>query len=284
MGARTVGKYALALDPQYGEGRVPVLDGGGRLLRAVRVYRRYSELRAEREAAGPDERASAPDSGSADVSSSAGSMMTYWDARTVLAGLGLPFNEAVVVRSADEAVASAEAMGYPVTLKVSSDRIVHKAKAGGATTFLLNGSDVAREADRLMAMFEGPPGAGEGVVVEQFVAARFEAFVGARRDPEFGVMVLWGLGGGYAEEFRDIACLPWPAPPSRLNRFLGQTHFGRVLAEAQPDTIPRIRELILALGDAIAAHVDWVSVDLNPLLITAHGECYFVDARIERRS
>jgi hypothetical protein len=117
-------------------------------------------------------------------------------------------------------------------------------------------------------------------VVEEHEHGVLSAFVGGHRDPEFGTLILAGLGGGLAEPYADIGRATCPAGAPRIDAMLRATTFGQVLAR-DDRAYPALRELLVTLSEAFATDTGLASFDLNPILIRADGSLVAVDARIE---
>ncbi|MBA3741963.1 acetate--CoA ligase family protein [Sporichthya sp.] len=205
----------------------------------------------------------------------------YWTSRQELAALGVPLNDAVLVSDHDAAVEAARVLGYPVTVKLSSTEAVHKADAGGVFLGLRSEAEVGRATESILRRGLAF-GAGEGIVIEAHIDGTLPAFIGGHRDPEFGPIVLAGLGGGFVEPYADIARATCPADRRRIESALADTTFGRMLAR-RAATLDSFIDLVVHLSSLFAAQDDLVSFDVNPLLVRADGSLVAVDARTSRK-
>jgi acyl-CoA synthetase (NDP forming) len=131
-------------------------------------------------------------------------MLDELDAKQLLSRHGVPVNEGVPVHSSVEAADAAAKLGFPVVLKVLSRKITHKSDLGLVALNIPSG-DCARGAyDRIIATAKvTDPNAS--VVVETMAAKGLEVIIGAKRDPQFGPTVLFGLGGTFVEVFKDVS-------------------------------------------------------------------------------
>src|SRR5205823_176964 len=118
----------------------------------------------------------------------------------LLAAYGLPTVPCRTVTHAAEAVAAAEALGYPVALKVDAPVILHKTDVGAVALGLANATAVRATFNRMQREL-----AAERVVVEPMIEPGLEALVGVVSDPQFGPLVAFGVGGVDAELHRDVA-------------------------------------------------------------------------------
>jgi hypothetical protein len=254
------------------EAGVPLFDGSQR---AVRAMGRYADFCAEahRWAGGP----AGQHVGSTPGTEEPPVVHDYWASRALLHDAGVPFNEARLVDGPDAAATAADELGYPVTLKLSAVDIVHKA-AAGALRLYLRDRDAVREAAREMATRS--PGAG--IVVEAFTPSVAMALLGGQRDPEFGPIVVAGLGGGYAESYRDVTHVRCPAEPGEVTGALSRTAFGRMLG-ANTERFARMVDVIAVASWWFAEHGEVDSFDINPVLLGLDGRIVAVDARVTTR-
>ena len=200
------------------------------------------------------------------------------------AGIGTPGTR--VAHSLDGAVLAAEELGYPVVMKVLSRDILHKSDVGGVALDLENRNEVidAYQAIRQNCRRRAPEARLDGVEISSMVKGRGEFIIGARRDPIFGPVVMFGLGGVYVELLQDVAFRAAPAGRTEVLSMIKETRAQRLLAgfrgEAPLDqgamiqTIDRLGALILrvpALSD----------IEINPLAVFREGEgATAVDVRI----
>jgi acyl-CoA synthetase (NDP forming) len=248
---------------------LPLFDGSQR---AVRAMGRYADFVAASGRWDPEQRTEHV--GATTGSDKQSTVHDYWTSRKLLSGAGIPFNEARLVNSPDEAADAAEQVGYPVTLKLSSSAIVHKAAAGGVRLYLPDRANVRQAAEEMLAS-----GSGADLVVESFTPSVSMALLGGHRDVEFGPVVVAGLGGGYAEAYRDVAHVRCPADPSEVTRALARTTFGRMLG-AGGERFTRLAALIAVASSWFAEHPEVDSFDINPVLLGLDGHIIAVDARV----
>jgi acyl-CoA synthetase (NDP forming) len=277
--ARATGKPAVAFvadAPRIAEilraGAVPVLPSPER---AVRAWRALWQARPP----GPRRlarRAPLPD----DVARTLGSRegpLPYAQARRLLEAYGVRFCADAAAASPDEAVAAAEAIGYPVVMKAEAPGLTHKTDAGGVIL------DV-READAVRAawnMLQARTGAA-CVVVQRQVGRGVELLLGARRDEAFGPLALLGTGGVLTEVVQDASVRLAPVPDDEAAAMLHEGARPRLLAGPRglPPVEPAaLTALVQALGDLIACEPRVLEVDINPV-IAAGADLVAVDALV----
>jgi len=263
-GATTAEAERLVLDAG-----LPLFDGSQR---AVRAMGRYADFIASVGRWTPVQ--STEHVGATTGPARQSTVHDYWASRELLSGAGVPFNNARLVRTPEAAADAAEQVGYPVTLKVSSSAIVHKAAAGAVRLYLPDHASVRQAAEEMLS---GRSGAD--LVVESFTPSVAMALLGGHRDVEFGPIVVAGLGGGYAEAYRDVAHVRCPADPGEVMRALARTTFGRMLG-VDSERFAGMVDMTAAASLWFAQHPEVDSFDINPLLLGLDGRIVAVDARV----
>lgn len=209
--------------------------------------------------------------------------------KTLLAGAGLPVPAFRAAASADAAAAAAAQLGYPVAMKVLSAALPHKSDVGGV--FLGLGDEAALRAayDQLYANIarHAPGVTPEGVLIEPMARMGVELIVGARNDPQWGPVVLVGLGGVQAELLKDLRLLPADCSEAEVIAALEGLKGAALLQGfrgAPPCDLPAIARAVCALGAFAAARPQLAEVEINPLFAYPEGEgVCAVDALISVR-
>ncbi len=218
----------------------------------------------------------------------AGVRYTEHEGKQLLRTAGLRVTLEQVAASADEAVHIASEIGYPVVLKIVSPDIPHKTEVGGV---ILNLKDMAAVrtayAEMLDRVARAAPGAKiEGVLVAAMVPAGIETVLGVFRDPLFGPVVMFGLGGIFVEVLRDVVFKPAPFGVEdakvMIDRVRGSALLHGVRGSPAAD-IEALAEALSRLSLFAASNADTIaSIDINPFLVLAAGEgAIAVDAYIE---
>jgi acetyl-CoA synthetase len=173
------------------------------------------------------------------------------------------------VRGAEEALAAAERLGYPVALKVSSPEIAHKSERGGVLLDI-------RGPDELRAAFatfrERFP--ADDAVVQEMVPPGIELIIGGRRDPQTGPVVMAGFGGVLTEVLDDVVFCRVPTPTAAALGALASLR-GQQLLDGYRNlpSVDRgaVAEVLERLSAILAANPDIVEVDLNPVIAGERG-------------
>ena len=217
---------------------------------------------------------------------SAGRALGEAETRPILAAYGFDLISGGMANDADAAVRIANEVGYPVAVKVISPQILHKSEMGGIA---LNLDSEQSLSDALVRMREHilnitPTAEIEGFLIEQMAPAGMEVIVGMRRDPTFGPLMMFGLGGVYVELFKDVGFGIAPLSPKYAKEMIDMTRAGRLLKgyrgapgydlEAVVDAIGRLSQLALD-------HPAISEVEINPLLVLPKGNgAKVLDARM----
>lgn len=274
VSAWTAGELTRSGQAILRDGTLPIFKGAHRALRAISHYDRYGAGNRRPLGALPT------------VDRAAGNrtskVLTYWESRKILSATGVPFNKAELVTTAEAAIAAAARIGLPVSMKLSKSDIVHKADKGAVFVMLASEHAVRDAARHLSALGDLEEGIseGEGIVVEQFVGSVSAVLIGGSRDPEFGPVLVFGLGGGYAEAYADVGRATCPFDLDRSKRLIGGTRIGKVL-ERQPKARQTLENLLPKIAHWYATSPEVQAFDLNPLLVSSDGVVCAVDARIE---
>ena len=134
-------------------------------------------------------------------------VLTEIEAKQILREAGINCTDTQLAASKEEAVALSEKMGYPVVLKISSVDITHKSDAGGVKVNLKDTAAVEKAYDDIMASCTSkyPNADIEGVAVQGMAKAGTEVIIGMTKDPSFGPVLMFGLGGIFVEVLKDVA-------------------------------------------------------------------------------
>ncbi len=208
------------------------------------------------------------------------------EAAEVALALGLCMPRSILARDMDEAVRAAETIGYPVVMKVVSKDIVHKSDAGGVALNLENRSEVvdAYQAILRSCLAHKPDAVIEGVEVVEMVRAGVETIVGARQDPSFGPVAMFGLGGIYVEVMKDVSFRAAPLTARVAREMIGSIRSYPLLlgvrGERRKD-IGAAADVVMRLGRLIAECREITDIEVNPLVVYDYGEgVKAVDVRI----
>jgi acetyltransferase len=197
-------------------------------------------------------------------------------ARELLVSAGIPVIKTVRCRSAETAVAAAGRVGYPVVAKVDHPELTHKSDVGGVRLGLDDEAAVRAAVADLLGLAEGA-----GVLLQRQHEG-FELLVGGLRDPEFGPVVMAGLGGVLVEAWRDVQMAVAPvgeADAVALLRSLRGAAIFSGLRGSPPVDLAPVADVIVRISDLMVGNPNIAELDLNPVLAGATG-CVAVDWRV----
>lgn len=205
------------------------------------------------------------------------------DVDVVLAAFGIPLPETFVATSPDEAVKAAESIGGPVVLKVISESALHKSDVGGVLLDISGEAAVREGFDKVISVVDSH----DGVLVQEMVGGGHEVLIGMTEDPNFGPMLVYGLGGVYVELLKDVAFRLNPLTDVDAAEMIEEIKGAALLhgyrnmplgdLEALRDTLLRVSAMITAIPEII-------DMDLNPVKVLEPGQgVRAVDARIKVR-
>ena len=198
------------------------------------------------------------------------------EARTILTAYGLQIPASELAKTDDQAVEIANRIGYPVVLKVASPDILHKTDVGGVKVGLQNATDVRDAFDLITYRSQRylPEARLWGCLVQKMVPAGLEVLIGMNRDPQFGPLVTFGLGGIYVETLQDVAFRI--APFSRLE---AEEMLGEIRAHALLDGVrgnppvdkPALMDALLRIGQLVTDFPEIAELDINPFVVYEQG-------------
>ena len=201
------------------------------------------------------------------------------ESKEILAGAGIATTVVTVAHTAVEAVEISERIGYPVVLKVLSPQVIHKSDRGGVRINLTDSREVTRAFWEITAAF-----ANEdiiGIAVQKMAAPGLEAIIGVKRDPIFGQVLMFGLGGIFVEVLQDITFRILPITETDIDKMLLEIRGYRLLAGYRGTTVdlPALKELLLQVTQLVQLHPEIMEIELNPVFLYPQGNIT-IDARI----
>jgi acyl-CoA synthetase (NDP forming) len=198
-------------------------------------------------------------------------------AKRVVASMGISVVDDRLARSAVEAVDAAKALGKTVVLKIASAAILHKSDIGGVLIGLRSAEEVATGYDTIMtrAREAAPTAQIDGVLVSPLIEGGVETIAGVKRDPVFGPVVMFGMGGIFVEIYRDVSLrlAPFGIATARemIREIVGYPLLAGARGRAPTDVeaLARALSLLSAYADRFRDELD--SIDINPLIVLPEG-------------
>jgi acetyl-CoA synthetase (ADP-forming) len=206
------------------------------------------------------------------------------EAKEVCREYSIPVTEFELARSEADAIRFAHGIGYPVVLKVVSPDVVHKSDVGGVEIGLKGDDDVRRSYRRIMENVKknDPKARIVGITVQEMASPSTEVIVGAVKDPQFGPVVMFGLGGIFVEVLKDVAFRVVPFTENEASDMIREIKAYAILKgyrNTPPADTKAIADILLSTSQLMTDHPEIKEIDLNPILVYEKG-AKAVDARI----
>jgi acetyltransferase len=209
-------------------------------------------------------------------------VLTEHESKQVLAVYELPVTLSKLASSVDEAVAAAEQIGYPVVLKLNSETVTHKSDRGGVHLNLKDASTVRSAFAQIQAAFSSD-GSFQGVTVQPMVnTSGYELILGSSTDPQFGPVLVFGLGGQLVEVLRDNAHALPPLTTTLARRMMENTRILQALKGVRgrkPVDVEKLEELLVRFSELVVENPRIADIEINPLLASEQG-FIALDARV----
>lgn len=215
--------------------------------------------------------------------------LTQAECREILECYKLPLLRSATVTSAADAAKVVDSFGKPVVMKVMSADVVHKYDAGGVILNVNGGAEAAETYDKIHRnVGKAVPGAKiQGILIEEMAGKGVEVILGASRDPRFGPLMMFGLGGTLVEVLKDVSFRLAPMWRISAERMVHEIRSFKVLDGFRgnpPSDIDAIVDTLLRLSALVCNHPEISELDINPLIVHARGKgCSVADSRIMLR-
>lgn len=198
------------------------------------------------------------------------------ESRAILMACGLPAPEAELASTADDAVRISERLGYPVVLKVASPDILHKTDVGGVRVGLENAEDVRDAFDLITYRSQRylPEARLWGCLVQKMAPPGLEVLIGVNRDPQFGPLLTFGLGGIYVETLKDVSFRVAPLSRREAGEMLGEIRAQGLLEGARgkpPVDKDALVDALLRIGQLVVEFPEIAELDINPYMVYEQG-------------
>ena len=206
------------------------------------------------------------------------------EAKSICQEYNIPVTRFKLAKSEDEAIKSAEEIGYPIVLKIVSSDIIHKSEVGGVILNLRSHKDITKAFKTIIsnAKKHMPKARIVGVLVQEMAPSSTEVIVGAIKDNQFGPSVMFGLGGIFVEILKDVAFRVAPIIREEAEQMITEIKAYPVLKGYRNlpalDTTT-VADIIFNTSKLVVDHQEIKELDLNPVMVYENG-AKIVDARI----
>ncbi|MBN2549396.1 MAG: acetate--CoA ligase family protein [Anaerolineales bacterium] len=208
------------------------------------------------------------------------------EALQALEAYGIPVSPSAMAASPAQAAQAAEKLGFPAVLKVAAEKISHKTDVGGVRLNLANAPAVEAAYTEMLANIRSrePEAEIAGMLVQPMAPAGQELILGGRHDPQFGPVLMVGVGGIFAEVYEDVVLRVAPIHESEAREMLESLHGYPILAGARgraPSDLEAVVQALLRLSQLMVDFPEIQELDINPLRVLPAGQgCLALDGRI----
>lgn len=217
-------------------------------------------------------------------------VLTEKEGGYLLQAWGIPVTESFLAQTPAEAASWASSAGFPVVLKVVSEQILHKTDIGGVVLNLWSDKEVYQAFNQILANISKtkPDAIINGILVEKQIQEGEEIILGIKRDPSFGPVIMCGLGGIFAEIFKDVSFRVAPFGEDQAEAMLKELKAFPLLSGARGKArrdVPSLVKAIVNLSHLASAHPQIAELDINPLIVRDEGKgCIAADVKILLKS
>ncbi len=212
------------------------------------------------------------------------SILTEFESKRILKQVGIPVVETKLAKTQKEAVSLSKNLGFPVALKIASPEVIHKSDSGGVKLALNHAAAVRTAYSEILEnVRQQYPGAAiHGVSVQKMARPGTEVIVGTSKDPQFGPVIMFGLGGIFVEVFKDVSFRIIPVDQRDAQQMIKEIKGYPLLQGVrgkEAASIPALVEIILKISNLIEKNPQIKELELNPIF-AYRDRALAVDARI----
>jgi len=210
--------------------------------------------------------------------------LTEIESKELLKRAGIPVVEARLATTKKQAVSMGKELGFPVVLKVISADVIHKSDSGGVRLGLANSTQVGRAYSDIMSSVRQrhPQATIQGISVQPMAPPGIEVIIGMSTDPQFGPVIMFGLGGVLVEILKDVSFRIVPVTRRDAAEMVREIKGYPILAGfrgQKPASVPALEELIVKVSQFIERNPQIRELDLNPVF-AYENKAVAVDARV----
>ncbi len=201
--------------------------------------------------------------------------VTEFESKKILARHGIPVTKEILAKTGKDAMKISAGIGYPVALKIQSPDILHKTDAGGVLLNLRNGEEVAKGFDKIIANAKKYKKNAKilGVLVQE-MAEGHECIIGSKKDPQFGPVIMFGLGGIFVELLKDVSFRIVPITRKDAREMICEIKGYPILNGARgqkPADFKALENALLKVSDMAWKEKKLEELDINPLFAGPKG-------------
>ena len=210
--------------------------------------------------------------------------LTELESKQILKEAGIDTTEIMLATTKEEAVSRSKELGFPVALKIVSPDVLHKTDVGGVKLSLKNEKDVGKAFDEIISSIKKhePTANIQGVSVQHMARPGTEVIIGMSKDPQFGPVLMFGLGGILVEVLKDVSFRIVPLTRRDAGEMIREIKGYPVLEGyrgQEPANIAVLEDMLLKVSDFVENRPEIKELDINPIFAYSDG-AVAVDARV----
>lgn len=204
--------------------------------------------------------------------------LSEYESKKLLSEYGVPVNLGSIATSKEEALTYAREIGFPLVMKIESNDILHKSDVGGVKLNLKSNEEVLAAFDAIMESVKAkaPNAKINGILMQKMLDQGTEMIIGVNNDPQFGPMILVGMGGVFVEVFKDVSLYPAPLNKAEAYEMLHSLKSFKLLngyRGGKPADIESLTDMMVKISEFACANKDTLKeLDINPLFVYPEGE------------
>jgi len=212
------------------------------------------------------------------------SILTEFESKKILKQAGIPVVETKLAKTQKEAVSLSQKIGFPVVLKIVSPDVIHKSDSGGVKLSINSVTEVKKAYDEILKKVKKqyPDAVIHGVSVQKMIQPGTEVIVGTSKDPQFGPVIMFGLGGIFVELLKDVSFRVIPVEQRDAQEMIKEIK-GYPLLQGyrgkEPASLSALVEIILKISKLMEENPQIKELELNPIF-AYRNKAVAVDARI----
>ncbi|MCJ7785638.1 MAG: acetate--CoA ligase family protein, partial [Desulfobacterales bacterium] len=212
------------------------------------------------------------------------SILTEFESKKILKQAGIPVVETKLAKTQKEAVSLSQKMSFPVALKIVSPDVIHKSDSGGVKLSINSVTEVKKAYDEILKKVrkQYPHAVIHGVSLQKMVRPGTEVIIGTSKDPQFGPVIMFGLGGIFVELLKDVSFRVIPVEQRDAQEMIKEIK-GYPLLQGfrgkEPASLSALVEIILKISKLMEENPQIKELELNPIF-AYRNKAVAVDARI----
>lgn len=199
-----------------------------------------------------------------------------FEAKKILAAHGIPVTREILAKNAQEAKKAAQKIGYPVAMKVQSHDILHKTDAGGVLLSLKSADEIAKGYEKIISNAKQYDKSAkiQGVLVQEMITDGHQCIIGSKKDPQFGPVIMFGLGGIFVEVFKDVSFRIIPINRKDAKEMISEIKGYDILKGTRgqkPVNFRALEDTLLKVSGMVWKDKKLEELDINPLFVSPSG-------------